>query len=80
MTHHVEIKLNPTGRGTILVDGIDVSSHTFGIEIKNNCREGTTVRVQLAAGKSVDFAAAVAHLELSGACPMCGSLITIEAK
>ena len=54
--HHLEVKLDPRGMGTILLDGIPISKYTNGISISSQVLTGTHVNLSLVPGGELDFA------------------------
>jgi hypothetical protein len=53
----VEIATLPDGRGTLLLDGIDLSRYIRAFDISGEAHGGTTITLHLRAGLSLDFTA-----------------------
>jgi len=80
VAHEIEIKLDGMGRGSIVLDGINLSHLARGVEIINDVEHATEIRLRLAKGRAVDLAATAANLELEGDCPHCHCKILVKAK
>jgi hypothetical protein len=76
---HLEIRLDPLGFGTVILDGIRISQYTDGFEMSSYVG-ATTVKLSLAKGVSLDFAQAIPKLEIEGDCPHCGQRIAVTGK
>lgn len=59
----VQVKVDEQGQGTLVVDGIDISHSTVGIQVCTDVTSGTTVEVRLIVGRVDVDAQAHVHLD-----------------
>lgn len=62
----VALRLNADGRGTLVVDGVDLSHATSGVSIEYDAAGHPKVAIRLAAGRPQDIEIEGCNLSISG--------------
>lgn len=59
----IQVKVDEQGQGTLVVDGIDISNSTVGVQVCTDVISGTVVEVRLIVGRVDVDAQAHVHLD-----------------